>query len=94
LVPDGVATHHAMIVWVFVVLGFLSFGDGQPSLMGQANHRLVGRFVFPTRLACEAAREGVREFAWTADQTLLIEPCLEEARARPVSTELADLSRH
>ncbi len=82
-----------MIVWAFVVLGFLSFGEGQPSLMGQANHKLLGRFILPTRAACEAAREGVREFAGTDDQTLLIGRCIEETRARLVSGERAQLGR-
>jgi hypothetical protein len=91
---NGVAPRRAMIVWAFVVLGFLSFGDGQPSLMGQANHKLLGRFVLPTRAACEAAREGVREFAETANQTLLIGRCLEEARATLVSAELGPVGRH
>jgi hypothetical protein len=83
-----------MIVWAFVVLGFLSFGDGQPSLMGQANHKLLGRFVLPTRAACEAAREGVREFAGSENQTLLIGRCSEETHATLVSAEPAALGHH
>jgi hypothetical protein len=41
---------------------------------------VLGRFVFPSREACEAAREGVREFAQSAGRTLLIGRCIEEPR--------------
>ena len=82
-----------MTVWAFVVLGFLTTGDGQPGVIGQANHRLLGRFLLPTSAACEAAREGVREFASTANQTLVIGRCLEETRATPTSSERAELRR-
>ncbi len=69
-----------MTVWVFVVLGFLSTGGEQAGLLGQANHQALGKFVFPTSEACEAAREGVREFSQTATRTLLIGRCVEETR--------------
>ncbi len=83
-----------MTVWAFVVLGFLGTGDSQPGVIGQANHSLLGRFILPTSAACEAAREGVREFAGTANQTLLIGRCLEETRLTPVSAERAELGRN
>ena len=69
-----------MTVWVFVVLGFLSTGGEQAGLLGQARHQPLGKFAFPTAEACEAAREGVREFSQTANQTLLIGRCAEETR--------------
>jgi hypothetical protein len=69
-----------MTVWTFVVLGFIAAADGRVGVIAQANQTLLGRFLLPTAEACEAAREGVREFASTANQTLLIGPCREETR--------------
>lgn len=69
-----------MTVWVLVVSAFLSVGGGQTALLGQGRHQRLATFVFPTRQSCEAAKDGVREFAQTANQTLLIGECQEEAR--------------
>ncbi len=69
-----------MTVWVFVVSSFLTVGDGQPALLAQARLKTQGTFVLPTPESCEAARQGVREFAQTANETLLIGRCLEEER--------------
>ncbi len=69
-----------MTVWVFVVSGFLTVGGVQPALIGQGRQQRLATFVLPTAQACEAAREGVREFAQTANQTLLIGECVEETR--------------
>jgi hypothetical protein len=70
-----------MTVWILIVSTFLSVVPGrQPSLIGQGRTKPLGRFVFPTVEACEAAREGIREFAETANQSLIISGCKEEAR--------------
>lgn len=69
-----------MTVWVLVVSSFLSVGGGQTALLGQGRARPLATFVFPTPQSCEAAKEGVREFAQTANQTLLIGECREEVR--------------
>jgi hypothetical protein len=71
----------AVTVWVFVVLGFLAAAPGQkPALLGQGRQKLLAKFVYPTSAACEAARDGVREFAPTAGESLLIGRCAEESR--------------
>jgi hypothetical protein len=81
-----------MTVWTFVVLGFLGAADGQQvGVIAQNNQTVLGRFVLPTHEACEAAREGVREFAATANQTLLIGGCREEPRS---PQETAGLKRN
>jgi hypothetical protein len=69
-----------MTVWVFVVSGFLTVGGQQAALIGQGRTQILGRFVFPSPEVCEAARDGVREFAQSANQTLIIGRCTEEAR--------------
>lgn len=70
-----------MTVWILVVSTFLSVVPGrQPSLIGQGRTKALARFVFPTEQACEAAADGVREFADTADQSLIINRCVEETR--------------
>lgn len=70
-------------VWVFVVSTFLAANGAltsqQPGLLGQARQKQLARFVLPTAAACEAARNGVREFAETAGKTLVIGNCTEEA---------------
>jgi hypothetical protein len=67
-------------VWVLVVSAFLSVGGGRTALLGQGRQQRLATFVFPTRQSCEAAKEGVREFAQTANQTLLIGECQEDVR--------------
>jgi hypothetical protein len=70
-----------MTVWILIVSTFLSVVPGrQPSLIGQGRTKPLARFVFPTAEACEAAKEGVREFAETANQSLIISSCTEETR--------------
>jgi hypothetical protein len=70
-----------MTVWILIVSTFLSVVPGrQPSLIGQGRTKPLGRFVFPTEQACEAARDAIREFAETANQTLIIGRCTEEDR--------------
>jgi hypothetical protein len=70
-----------MTVWILIVSTFLSVVPGAtPALIGQGRVKPVGRFVFPTEEACEAAKEGIREFAETANQTLIIGRCVEETR--------------
>ena len=70
-----------MTVWVFVVSTFLAVGGTQVGVVGQARQKPLAKFVFPTADSCEAARVGVREFADTAGQTLMIGRCQEEARS-------------
>ncbi len=69
-----------MTVWVLIVSAFLSVGSEPVSLRGQGGQQRLATFVFPTRQSCEAARDGVREFAQSANQTLLIGECQEEER--------------
>jgi hypothetical protein len=77
---------------VLVVLGFIGAADGQQvGVIAQNNQTVLARFVLPTHEACEAARDGVREFAGTANQTLLIGGCREET---PPPQETAGLERN
>jgi hypothetical protein len=70
-----------MTVWVLVVSAYFLVGSGDlPSLQGQGRQKTLARFVYPTAAACEAAKAGVREFAQSGGQSVLIGQCSKEIR--------------